>query len=125
MDQRAQRTWVNLSFFLVAAVMGVLAATLASRLSVAFDLEAKIKSLSWIIRGTGFAVGGGLFFGLMRHREASQFMSEVVSELASVVWPSQHEVTRSTSIVLIMVVISGILLGILDFLSGKLIQLFL
>ena len=125
MDQRAQRTWVNLSVFVVAAIMGFLAATLAARLSVAFDLEAKIKSLSWLVRGIGFAVGGGLFFGLLRHRDANQFMSEVVTELASVIWPSQHEVTRSTTIVLVMVLVSGVLLGLLDFLSGKLIQLFL
>jgi preprotein translocase SecE subunit len=125
MDQRAQRTWVNLSFFVVSAIMGVLAATLAARLSVAFDLEAKVKALSWIVRGVGFAVGGGLFVGLARHKEANQFMAEVVTELSSVIWPSQSEVTRSTTIVLVMVVISGVLLGLLDFLSGKLIQLFL
>ncbi len=125
MEQRSQRTWVNLSFFVLAAIVGVLASTLASRMAVTFDLEAKTKALSWWIRGVGFLAGGGLFVGLLRSREANQFLSEVVTELSSVIWPSQQEVTRSTSIVIMMVLISGMLLGVLDFLCGKLIQLVL
>ena len=125
MEQRSQRTWVNLSFFVFAAIMGILASTLASRLAVTFDLEAKTRALSWWIRGIGFLVGGSLFVGLIRNRDANQFLSEVVTELSSVIWPSQQEVTRSTSIVIIMVLISGMLLGVLDFLCGKLVQLVL
>ncbi len=125
MDQRSQRTWVNLSFFVAAAVLGVLASTLAARLSVTFDLEAKVTALQWWVRGLGFLVGGGLFVGLMQNRSANQFMSEVISELAAVVWPSQQEVTRSTSIVIIMVLVSGLILGFLDYLCGKLIQMVL
>jgi preprotein translocase SecE subunit len=125
MDQRSQRTWVNLSFFVAAAIFGILASTLATRLSVSFDLEAKVSALQWWLRGVGFFVGGSVFFGLLRNKTASQFMGEVVAELASVVWPSQEEVTRSTSIVILMVIVSGLILGLLDYLCGKLIQLFL
>jgi len=125
MDQRAQRTWVNLSFFVTAAILGFLASTLASRMSVSFDLEAKVTALQWWVRGTGFFVGGAVFVGLMRNKAASQFMGEVVSELSAVVWPSQEEVTRSTTIVIAMVLVSGLVLGFLDYLCGKLIQLFL
>ncbi len=125
MDQRSQRTWVNLSFFVAAAVLGVLTSTLAARLSVTFDLEAKVTALQWWVRGLGFLAGGGLFVGLMQHRSANQFMSEVISELAAVVWPSQQEVTRSTSIVILMVLVSGLILGFLDYLCGKLIQMVL
>ena len=125
MEQRAQRTWVNLSFFAAAAVLGILAATLSARLSVAFDLEAKVNAIQWWLRGIGFLVGGSVFVGLVRSQAATQFMGEVVSELAAVVWPSQQEVTISTTNVIGMVLVSGLILGFLDYICGKLIQLFL
>ena len=125
MDQRSQRTWVNLSFFVLAALLGVLASTLATRLSVSFDLEAKVSALQWWLRAVGFLVGGGVFVGLLQNRGANQFMSEVVTELTAVVWPSQQEVTRSTTIVIAMVIVSGLILGFLDFVCGKVIQLLL
>ncbi|OFZ19284.1 MAG: preprotein translocase subunit SecE [Bdellovibrionales bacterium GWB1_55_8] len=43
-------------------------------------------------------------------------MNEVMVELSRVSWPTQKETTSATMIVLVMVIISGVLLGFLDYL---------
>ena len=47
---------------------------------------------------------------------------EVVTELRKVVWPSREDTTRMTIVTCIMLIISGIALGALDMVSGKLIE---
>ena len=45
-----------------------------------------------------------------------QFFSESYAELKKVVWPSRGEVTSSTRVVLISVVLCAAVLGVVDFL---------
>ena len=44
-----------------------------------------------------------------------QFFKESYSELKKVVWPSRDEVTSSTRVVIISVVLVAIALGLVDF----------
>lgn len=52
-----------------------------------------------------------------------QYLREVVYELRKVVWPSRKETIGTTSVVLVIVIISGIFLGIVDLILSRFIRL--
>ncbi len=54
-----------------------------------------------------------------------QFMGEVVSELKKVTWPTRQETVRLTLLVIAVSTAIGIVLGLLDFLFTKLLNLIL
>lgn len=68
-----------------------------------------------ILQGLSIALGLGLFLFLYRSDVVNQFMSEVVVELSRVSWPSQRETRAATILVIVMVLISGLFLGLLDY----------
>ena len=49
------------------------------------------------------------------------FLEEVRGELKRVSWPKRDELTRSTSVVLIMIVATAAIIGLLDFVFNALI----
>jgi preprotein translocase subunit SecE len=49
------------------------------------------------------------------------FLEEVRGELKRVSWPKRDELTRSTSVVLIMIVSTALIIGLLDFVFYRLI----
>ena len=57
--------------------------------------------------------------------QSRQYLREVVSELRKVVWPSRKETLGSTVVVLVIVVISGIFLGLVDHILGSIVSLVL
>lgn len=54
-----------------------------------------------------------------------QYLREVSYELKKVVWPSRKETIGSTSIVLVLVILSGIYLGVVDLVLSRLIRVLL
>ena len=52
-----------------------------------------------------------------------QYLREVVYELRKVVWPSRKETIGTTAIVIVIVIISGVFLGIVDFILSHFIRL--
>jgi preprotein translocase subunit SecE len=75
-----------------------------------------------IIRGVSIVVAALVFFILMRHEQANQFMNEVMVELSRVSWPTRKETANATIIVIVMVVISGVVLGLLDYVWTQLLR---
>jgi len=52
-----------------------------------------------------------------------QYLREVVFELRKVVWPSRKETIGTTSVVLVIVILSGVFLGIVDLVLSRLVRL--
>jgi len=52
-----------------------------------------------------------------------QYLREVVHELRKVVWPSRKETIGTTSVVLVIVIISGVFLGVVDLILSRFIRL--
>jgi len=48
-------------------------------------------------------------------KTAAQSLGEIIGELKKVTWPARHEVIRLTSIVLVICIASGIIIGLFDF----------
>lgn len=54
-----------------------------------------------------------------------QYLREVTYELRKVVWPSRKETIGSTSVVLVLVLLSGVYLGVVDLVLSRLIRVLL
>ena len=63
-----------------------------------------------------------MFVVLQANAGVRSWGDEVVSELRKVVWPSQEDTIRMTLVTCVMLILSGIMLGLLDLFSGKLIE---
>lgn len=109
------KKWVQLSYLVFAVAVGYVFFAFAAKLIGAYDLEARVREINLITQGVAVAIGAILFGALYVNPKANQFMNEVMEELSRVTWPTQKETTSATFIVIIMVIISGIVLGLLDY----------
>jgi preprotein translocase SecE subunit len=114
MESQFQK-WVNLSYFAVAFLLGYVIFSLSTHVIGAYDLEAKFHNVELVMRIVSVVAGAILFAVLYRHDEANQFMNEVMVELSRVTWPTQKETSSGTVVVIVMVIISGFLLGFFDY----------
>ena len=48
-------------------------------------------------------------------KRVMQFVQDSVAEMKKVVWPSRDEVTASTKVIFVSVVLFSLLLGVVDF----------
>jgi len=55
-------------------------------------------------------------------RDGRQFLSEVQTEFKKVTWPSQQEYVGGTIGVIVVVAIVTVVLGLADFVLGRLVQ---
>ena len=113
MESQHQK-WVNLSYLALAAVVGYIIFALSAKMIGAYDLESRVRNIDLIVRIGSVAISALLFFLLYRNDQTNQFMNEVMVELSRVTWPTQKETMSATFVVVIMVVISGVILGLLD-----------
>jgi preprotein translocase subunit SecE len=114
MESQHQK-WVNLSYLALAILVGYMVFATSGKLIGAYDLEARIRHIDVILRVISVVVGILFFVILYRNEKANQFMNEVVVELSRVTWPTQKDTTSATFVVIVMVIISGMVLGFLDY----------
>lgn len=114
MESQFQK-WVNLSYLAVAVLLGYILFAASMQVGGVFDLEAKVKNFHLVAQGASVLVGAILFLILYRNENVNQFMNEVMTELSRVTWPTQKETSSATVIVIVMVLISGMILGLLDY----------
>ncbi|MGK5084799.1 preprotein translocase subunit SecE [Bdellovibrionota bacterium FG-1] len=122
MESQYQK-WVNTSYLALAVLVGYVVFSAGLHLGGAFDLEARIRNFDLVVRGLSVLAGLILFMAMYRHQRANQFMNEVMTELARVTWPTQKETTSATFVVIIMVVLSGMFLGFLDYIWTALLKM--
>ena len=121
MESQYQK-WVTLSFGLSAGLLGYLFWAALGSLIAFYDLESRVRDVGLIGRASALGVGVLAFVIIYRNRALTQLMHEVVAELARVSWPLPRETLRTTWVVIFMVVISGLILGILDFIWVQLLK---
>lgn len=113
MESQNQK-WVTGSFIAFAVLIAYLLFAALFKLSGVYDFETKVKNFELVVRLVSIGSGILLFLGLYRSDTANQFMHEVVTELSRVTWPTVKETYSATFIVIVMVLISGLILGLLD-----------
>jgi len=121
MENQHQK-WVNLSYLAVAILFGYLVFSSTGKLVGAYDLETRVRNIDLFLRIGSVLAGALVFIGLYRNEKANQFMTEVVEELSRVAWPTQKETSSATMVVIVMVVVSGMALGFLDYIWVQLLK---
>jgi preprotein translocase SecE subunit len=70
-------------------------------------------------------LGAATFAFLMRNPKISSELEEVVGELRKVTWPAREDVVRSTTVVIICILIASFIFAGFDVLWGKIITFLL
>ena len=112
--ENQQQKWVNLSFVAASLLFAYVLYVLATKFSVVFDVEGRVRSLDKILLVSTVVVGIALFLGLSKSSLANNFMNETVTEVTKVTWPDRDETLKATVAVLIAVTIAGVLLWAVD-----------
>ncbi len=114
MDSNLQNKWV-FSTFLLFSILVIWVLWLGFlKFAGVFGLESTIPHFELWARGLSIGLGLGLFLYLIKSDTTNQFMHEVVAELYRVTWPTHKETMSATYVVVIMVLLSGVVLGLLD-----------
>lgn len=82
-----------------------------SYLSSVANYSASVKSIIWVVLLISVL---GMAYFTMQGKQAVKFMKEARIELLKVVWPTRQETIQTTSIVMIMVAITGFVLWGID-----------
>jgi preprotein translocase SecE subunit len=121
MESQYQK-WVNLSYLALAILLGYVVFSVGGKIVGTYDLEARVRDVDLILRGVSVALAALLFLILWRNDDANQFMNEVMVELSRVTWPTHKETTSATTVVIVMVLVSGLALGLLDYIWTTLLK---
>lgn len=79
-----------------------------------------------VIREVVPIVLAGILFGvLFRHPTVNSYLEDVVSELKKVTWPSREDTIKSTTVVIICILIASFILAGFDLIWGKVITFLL
>jgi preprotein translocase subunit SecE len=117
--------WVNISYLLLAGLVAYVIFSAGLHAGGAYDLEARVRNYDLMVRGIAVLVGAVLFIALYRHERSNEFMNEVITELARVTWPTPKETSNATVVVMVMVVVSGMFLGLMDYIWTTLLKMVL
>ena len=83
-----------------------------------FDLAIRYPWLHVVQNVFPVLLGLTTSYLIYRIQKIRDYLLEVISEVKKVVWPSRKETWGATVIVIIAVLISGVVLGIFDWLAG-------
>ena len=124
MEQNNQKI-MTVAFVVTAFVVGIVVDVLFVALATSFGAVANFRSTDLVRHGLPIAFGVITFLSLQLNPKVKAWADEVLVELLKVVWPTKNDVVAMTTVVCVMLIISGIVLGTFDFISGQVIKVLL
>jgi preprotein translocase subunit SecE len=113
---------ITLSFLVLGTLVAFTLGLLLDAFSATFGFVARAVSNDVFRHGLP-VVSGILTFSLLQfNSKVLAYSDEVITEVKKVVWPSRKDTTAMTIVVVVMLLISGVILGLFDFVSGYLIN---
>ena len=112
--ENSNQKWVGITFLAFSVLIAYIVFDGLFKLAGVYDFEAKVKNIDLVIRLASVAIGALLFLILYKNDSANQFMHETVTELSRVTWPTSKETVSATWVVIIMVLVTGMILGLFD-----------
>lgn len=111
------------SCFLIISMLGwIVLSKLFNAVAAYFDFFAYGNYVEIVVRLVPVVCGVGLFVGLYQNQKSNTYMSEVITELKKVTWPTSKDIYAATIAVIIAVLISSVVLFFLDSMWSFLIQ---
>ena len=116
---------ITVSFVLLAFLAGFTARVLFESLAVIFGFVAAFYNQDVFRHGVPLIVGLAVFLFFQIQPSVRQLADEVVTEVKKVVWPAKKELYAMTSVVCVILIVSGVVLGLFDLTAGTTIRFFL
>lgn len=113
---------LTVSFAAAGALVGLVLGILIGLLSAASPKLEPYLSSDLVKHGVPLTLGFVTYLVLQFNPKILAWGEEVIAELRKVVWPSRKDTMAMTTVVCIMVVISGIVLGFFDLVSNYFVQ---
>ena len=114
---------VTMSFMVIAVIAGIVFNVfIETAAAMATGVFSRFLAGDLVKHGLPVVFGIGLFAALQFNKVATTFSDEVVTEIRRVVWPSRKDTTSMTTVVCIMLIISGLVLGFFDTTSAYIID---
>ena len=116
---------VTLSFVAFSFLMAFVAQVLFETLSVASGFFANYYSMDTFRHGVPIFAGVACFLFFQVNSKYRKLADEVVTEVRKVVWVGKDELYSMTILVSVILIVSGIVLGIFDLVSGTGVRFFM
>jgi preprotein translocase subunit SecE len=114
---------ITVSFMITAILIGIVAFVLVDSLAaVGTGSFGRFFGGDLVRHGLPVAIGLIAFGILQFNKGIMAWANEVTTELRKIVWPSRRDTVAMTVMVCVMLVISGLILGAFDVISGSLID---
>lgn len=113
---------IIITFYIaVSSVLWVLSRAGFQYVYMTFYQIRRMPGIQFLREGLPIILAVGLFAFLLRHSRVNELMDEVVAELRKVTWPTRDDVVKSTTVVLVCILIASVILGFLDGAWGKIV----
>lgn len=109
---------MTISFVVAGALFAFVVNLLIITFAGAFSVVARLADSDFVRHIFPVLLGFILFLSLQFNKKVLIWADEVISEIRKVVWPSQKDTTAMSIVVVIMVLISGGIISLFDFVSG-------
>ncbi len=109
---------MTICFVAAGALLALVVHLLIVAFSGAFSIVARLADSDFVRHILPVLMGLIFFLSLQFNRKVLMWADEVVTEIRKVVWPSQKDTTAMAIVVVIMVIISGAVISLFDFVSG-------
>jgi preprotein translocase SecE subunit len=123
MENTTSNKVLTVSFMLAGILIGVFVSVMMDTMSaIATGGFGRFVSQDWVRHGLPVLIGIAAYIGLQWNKSVVTWAEEAAAELSKVVWPSYKETSSMTIVVCAMLLLSGLFLGILDVVSGTMID---
>ena len=109
---------IQVSLVASCFVVGFTVRILFEFLAVIFSPAARLYAIEVFRHGIPVGVGIGLYLFLQFHPKTQLWMREVVTEVCKVVWPTKKDTLSMTLVVCVILILSGVVLGLFDLSAG-------
>ena len=122
MESENTKKIMTLSFLGSAVVVWIVVSVLLDTLAATWGPMARLMDQDVFRHGIPLIGAIATFCLLQFNKKVTVFTDEVITEIKKVVWPSYPETSAMTIVVCIMVIISGVLVGVFDMFSGYIVK---
>lgn len=125
MDQNNNSKIMTVSFVAVAFIVGIVVSVLLDTLQGVSGAIVRLNSIEAFRHGLPVASGILTFLLLQFNPKVRTWADECIIEVKKVVWPSRKDTVAMTTVVCVMLLIAGVILGVFDVVAGNVISLIL
>ena len=116
--ENSNQKYITVCFVGIALCTSYVVSVIIDTLSMTWAAFARYLQGDIIIHGVPVTLGIIMFLCLQFNPRTVKRVDEVIVEVQKVVWPSKKDTMGMTVVVTIMLIISGILLGLFDLISN-------